>query len=133
MIFIDTGAWIACFVKRDQYHERAARTWSRLKESDARVFTSDAVFAETLSLMGRKVSPTAAVEAGRFLLGWSKLSILRATREDEVAALDLLRKFADQEIGFVDCLSFALMRRHRIPTAFAFDRHFKLAGFALTA
>jgi predicted nucleic acid-binding protein len=32
---------------------------------------------------------------------------------------------------FVDCLSFALMRRHRIKTAFAFDRHFEIAGFKL--
>jgi predicted nucleic acid-binding protein len=37
----------------------------------------------------------------------------------------------DQSIGFVDCLSFALMRRHRIPAAFTFDRHFELAGFPL--
>jgi hypothetical protein len=71
------------------------------------------------------------VEAGRFLHGWNKLTILRATRDDEAAALDLLGKFADQSIGFVDCLSFALMRRDRIRTAFAFDRHFKSAGFPL--
>lgn len=93
--------------------------------------TSDSVFVETITFLARNVSPTAAVEAGRFLHGWNELTILRATMEDEAAAIDLLDKFADQSIGFVDCLSFALMRRHRIPTAFTFDRHFELAGFTV--
>jgi len=133
MIFVDTGAWVARFSRRDQYHSRAAETWAKLKTSNKRIITSDSVFVETVTLLGRKVSPMAAVEAGRFLHGWNKLAILRATRDDEAAALDLLGKFADQSIGFVDCLSFALMRRHRIPMAFAFDRHFELAGFPLVA
>jgi len=128
MIFVDTGAWVARFSRRDQYHKRAAATWAKLKASNERIVTSDSVFAETISLLGRKVSPLAAVEAGRFLHGWSKLTILRATRDDEVTALNLLDKFADQSIGFVDCLSFTLMRRHRIAAAFTFDRHFELTG-----
>jgi predicted nucleic acid-binding protein len=38
-------------------------------------------------------------------------------------------QFADQRIGLTDCVSFAIMRRHKIRTAFTFDRHFRLAGF----
>ena len=131
MIFVDTGAWVARFSRRDQYHDRAAATWAKLKASDERIVTSDSVFVETLSLLGRKISPSAAVEAGRFLHGWNKLTLLRATKDDETAALDMFGKFADQSIGFVDCLTFALMRHYRIPTAFAFDRHFELAGFPI--
>jgi len=129
MIFVDTGAWVACFSRRDQYHTQAAGTWEKLRASNERVITSDSVFVETISFLGRNVGPAAAVEAGRFLHGWNKLTIVRATTEDEVAALDLLHKFADQSVGIVDCLSFALIRRHRIPSVFTFDRHFELAGF----
>jgi predicted nucleic acid-binding protein len=68
---------------------------------------------------------------GNSLVARAELTILRATKDDEAAALNLLVKFVDQSIGFVDCLSFALMRRHRIPTAFSFDRHFESAGFPL--
>jgi predicted nucleic acid-binding protein len=129
MIFVDTGAWVARFSRRDQCHKRAAVTWARLKDSNEQIVTSDSVFIETVTLLARKLSASAAMEAGRLLLGWNRLTILRATKDDEAVALDLLGKFADQSIGFVDCLSFALMRRHRIPTAFSFDRHFELAGF----
>jgi len=131
MIFVDTGAWIARFSRRDQYHEPAAKSWAKLRTSNKRIVTSDSVFVETITFLARNVSSSAAVEAGRFLHGWSKLTILRATMEDEAAAIALLEKFADQSIGFADCLSFALMRRHRIPTAFTFDRHFELAGFSV--
>lgn len=55
--------------------------------------------------------------------------MLRPTVEDEVDALRGFAKFADQRVSFTDCVSFALMRRHRIAKAFAFDQHFEYAGF----
>ena len=131
MIFVDTGAWVARFSRRDQFHRRAIEGWDRLRASNERIVTSDSVFVETVSLLARKVGPAAAAEAGRFLHGWARLTTIRATREDESAALDLIAKFSDQSIGFVDCLSFAVMRRHRITSAFSYDRHFEIAGFSL--
>ena len=43
--------------------------------------------------------------------------------------LNLFEKFADQEISFTDCVSFALMREADIQQAFSFDWHFERAGF----
>ena len=40
-----------------------------------------------------------------------------------------MRKYADQNITFTDCVSFAIMTRHKIRTVFTFDRHFRVAGF----
>ena len=57
------------------------------------------------------------------------LRILRATREDELMAINWLEKFADQKVSFTDAVSFELMRRHRIVRVFTFDRRFELAGF----
>jgi len=42
-----------------------------------------------------------------------------------------MRKYADKEISFTDCVSFAIMRRVGIRTAFTFDRHFRDAGFQI--
>ena len=42
-----------------------------------------------------------------------------------------MRKYADQQISFTDCVSFAMMRRLGIGAAFAFDRHFRDAGFQM--
>lgn len=59
------------------------------------------------------------------------LDILRPSREDELEALSLFEKFADQEVSFTDCISFVLMQRQQIKRVFSFDRHFQYAGFTL--
>jgi predicted nucleic acid-binding protein len=38
------------------------------------------------------------------------------------------RKFADRRASFTDAVSFVLMKRYRIRTAFSFDGHFLMAG-----
>ena len=57
--------------------------------------------------------------------------MLRPEPEDERHALIIYEKFFDQGAGFTDAMSFALMRRHKIKRAFAYDSRFALAGFSL--
>ncbi len=54
---------------------------------------------------------------------------LCSSKDDEIEAIHLFRKFADQRVSFTDCISFVLMKRFRIRTAFTFDQHFARAGF----
>lgn len=131
MIFVDTGAWVAQFSKRDQYYQKGAGIFRKLQKERARLATSGPVLYETITFLTREVSPATAIRAGRQILGWESLFILRPDASDETAALAFMEKFAEHPIGFVDCLSFALMRRHHIPDAFTFDRHFELAGYQL--
>ena len=42
-----------------------------------------------------------------------------------------LARFSDQEFSLTDAVSFEVMRRNRMTHAFAFDRHFAIAGFEL--
>ena len=129
MIFVDTGAFIARYVRRDGHHTRARRVWTEIEKLRNACFTSNFVLDETFTLLGRQTSYSFAAERARALLGSKALTILRPDAEDELTALDLFARFADQEVSFTDCTSFALMRRHRLSRAFTFDRHFVAAGF----
>jgi predicted nucleic acid-binding protein len=42
-----------------------------------------------------------------------------------------LARFSDQDFSLIDLVSFEVMRRSRVTHAFAFDRHFAIAGFEL--
>ena len=126
MLFIDTGAFLARYLARDANHGRAAALWEEI--SDRPCFTSNHVLDETFTLLGRRSTYTfAAARAERS----RDLEILYASRDGEIEAVRLFRKFADQKVSFTDCVSFALMRRFRLVKAFSFDDHFRRAGFVL--
>ena len=48
LAFVDTGAWIALLVPRDQHHVRA-REFFRSMPRDTRLLTSDYVLSETVT------------------------------------------------------------------------------------
>ena len=129
MIFVDTGALIARFVARDQHHSAATERWRWIAEHRFECATSSFVLNETITLLTRRTRPDFALKLARSLYANKSLSVLRPEEADELEALEWLRRFADQNVSFTDCVSFALMKRHRLSRVFAFDRHFGLAGF----
>ena len=131
MIFIDTGAFIARCMQGDQYHRKAVEMWKSLERRSVRLFTSNFVLDETLTLLGRKAGYVFAAQRARAIYASEILTILRPLEEDEYKAIDLFEKYADQRVSFTDCVSFALMRQQRIARVFSFDRHFEMAGFSL--
>jgi uncharacterized protein len=103
------------------------RTWDRLRTTP--LVTSNYVLDETFTLMARRVGYGFAAERAERFYASEAFEIVSAVREDELTAVHLFKKFAHQEVSFTDCISFAIMRRHGVATAFTFDRHFLHAGF----
>jgi len=129
MIFIDTGALLARYLANDQHHKAAMASWDKIRITRAACITSNFVLDETFTLLARRSSYAFAAEKARIIYTSNTLEVLRPDLQTEQAALDLFEKFADQEISFTDCISFALMRRTGIRQAFSFDVHFERAGF----
>ena len=127
MILVDTSAFYARYDRRDFNHGTATRLWKEL--AGTRLIATNHILDETLTLLARRIGyPFAADLANRFFTSVA-LDIVYTTRAEEGEALPFCRKFADQNIGFTDCISFSVMRRNGISTAFTFDRHFIDAGF----
>jgi predicted nucleic acid-binding protein len=127
IVFVDTSAFVARNARRDPYGEAASRIWLELEETP--LVTTNHVVEETLTLLARRIDPALAADMAERIYSSTKLDIIYTSEEDELAALHYFRKFADQRISFTDCISFAVMKRHRLHTAFTFDRHFLNAGF----
>ncbi len=131
MIFVDTGAFLARYLSKDQFHARSTRAWKTLERTRTALCTSSFVLDETFTLLARRASYEFAAARAEAVYASKVLTILRPDSADEAAALSLFRKLADQEVSFTDCVSFALMKRHRLSRAFTFDRHFGTAGFTV--
>jgi predicted nucleic acid-binding protein len=129
VIFIDTGAFLARHLSRDQHHAEAVAGWQALANARLDCCTSNFVLDELFTLLGRRAGFTFAAERARALYASSVLRLLRPDHDCEIAAIAWMQRYADQRVSYTDCVSFQLMQDHRIDTAFTFDRHFELAGF----
>ena len=130
-LFIDTGAFLARELAHDQHHATATEGWQALADSEDRLFSTEHVLDETITLLARRESYAFAAECAATYLQSKAIEWLRPTMEDYSKAVKLMRKYADQSVSFTDCISFVLMRRESITRVFGFDRHFQAAQFRL--
>jgi uncharacterized protein len=128
-IFIDTSAFLARYIVKDQHHEAAISKWNKLQKTEKNYVTSNFILDEMITLLGRWAGEDISLEKAYSIYNSESFVILRPDESDEMEALRLYKKFSDKKIGFTDCISFALMKRHKIQKVFSFDRHFTDAGF----
>jgi uncharacterized protein len=124
--FVDTSALYAALDADASTNARVTATLQGLLES-GRAVTTSYVVVETTALVQRRLGRPAA----------------RALLEQVVPALEVEWVDADlhaagatamvgagrRAVSLVDHVSFEVMRRRRIRTAVALDRHFRAAGF----
>lgn len=131
MIFIDTGALLARYLTKDQYHASAVKKWEKLRKSDEKCFTSNFVLDEFFTLLARWTTYAFAAEKAHIIYDSAVFEILRPGELIEEQAIEVFLKYSDQRVSYTDCISFVLMKHHKIKKVFSFDHHFVSAGFDL--
>lgn len=129
-IFVDTSAFIA-IVDRDQPWNPMASAFFRnvVSAGDSALVTSSLVEVETTALVQARFGMDLAIAFHDDLL---PVIEIRAVDEYLLAeAVVAWRAARRRRLSLVDCVSFALMRRDGIRSAFAFDRDFADEGFLL--
>lgn len=124
-VFVDTSAFYSAISRTDARHRIAAETFALLQRERLPLFTSNIVVAETHALMLRRLGRTIAAR----WLSSLDINLVFATELDHDQALDLIRRYTDKDFSYADAVSFVLMGRLGIPTAFAFDADFRVYGF----
>lgn len=133
-IFVDTGAWLAIAIKRDQYHVVAVNYYHRLSRKRLSLITTNYVLQETYTRIryddGHNKAIqfheiiTEAIQKGRLRVEWITPSI-------HEEAWILFKNYPDHAFSFVDCTSFVVTKKTGIQTVFGFDTSFKIIGFIL--
>jgi len=123
-VFIDTGAFCALAIPKDQNNSNAKAIYAKFQEHKAIIYTSDYVLDETYTLLKMRGSHATSV---KFMdeMGKSHINILRIDEDIEAAAKTIFRKFEDRRLSFTDCTGFALINQFGIEAVFAFDEHFR--------
>ena len=126
MRFVDTSFWIALQARRDRDHSAARALAER---GLGPVLTTNHVIGETWTFTCRKRGHAGAIEAIRAIRAVPNLTVLHVEPHLEDDAWRWLNRRDEREYSFIDATSFAVMRRHRIREAYAFDGDFSAAGF----
>lgn len=130
-VFVDAEAWIAICDARDRYHRQASEFYRHLLTARRTLVTTNLVITESYIVIRRAGGLKAAL--GFLDAMRPSARLLRICSDDalEREAEQILRSYPDHAFSLTDAVSFAVMRRRGITEAFAFDRHFLVAGFSL--
>lgn len=127
-VFVDTSAFYALADAKDPAHPRAARF---LEENEAPLLTTNYVFAESLSLLTKRLGKAAAIRFGEGLRGSEVVRVFQLAADYEEAAWKEFLKLRDKEFDFIDSTCFVVMEMQGMDSAFSFDRHFAQRGFRM--
>jgi len=128
LCYVDTSAFLATLNADDKNHDRAKQQWTELILAEANLVCSDYVLLESLALIQHRIGLVAAKVFHEDIfplltIEWVDESTYRAGIASVLTA-------ARRDLSLVDCVSFEVMRRLGIHSAFAFDNHFREQGFA---
>ncbi len=125
MIFVDTGAWFACFVPLDPDHPRASEWYLA---NTRPLVTTEYVVAELLTLLKARGQYRIALDVGDDLSFEAMGRIEFVSPADLRDAWTVFQTFTDKQWSFNDCVSRVVMQRLGIREAFACDQHFRQFG-----
>ncbi len=130
-VFFDSAAFYALADKDDQYNEKALDYLRSAIQKHTVFITSNWVINETAMLISRSVSKNAAIRFLDTSTTNPSIEIIRIEAAVEQEALELFRKYKDQDFSIVDCSSFVLMRKTNCKQCFTFDDHFRTMRFTV--
>ncbi|MFH1148268.1 MAG: PIN domain-containing protein [Pseudomonadota bacterium] len=125
-IFIDTSAFYALLDAKDPAHGVAKEYFMHCKYP---MLTTEFIFAESLSLITKRLGKGIAVRFGEGLRTSKMIRISHSSEELLDKAWEEFVRFSDKGFDLIDCLSFVTMDSFDIKSAFSFDRHFVQRGF----
>jgi len=128
-VFIDTGGFYACLVKRDDRHQEAAAFLSESARTKRGFVTTVYVLDEAAILLTARshchLSDELFDTIHRSIS--CRVEWMDPQRFDETG--QIFAKHADQKYSFTDCNSFCVMKDLRLKEALTIDDHFRTAGF----
>lgn len=128
MIFLDTSAIYAWADAADPNHHTAVQRLQAILESGHELLTHNYVLVESIALLQARLGVGAATKLAKdstaFVIEWV---------DDDLHASGIreLERSKKRHLSFVDHISFLVMQRRHVATAFAFDPDFASAGFRL--
>lgn len=120
----DSSSILALLDADDADHEHARAIVTRIAAERRPSFITNYIEVETHALLLRRLGRSVARE---WLLAGG-LPVVRVSPQEEEFARGIVARHADKDWSLCDAISFAVLERRGVRTAFTFDRHFGQYG-----
>ena len=129
-ILVDTSALYAVVDTSNEAHPRASATWRRILDEGDLILISSYALSETITLLHARFG-TATVRT--FVDGLLPIIVIDwVDQETHDAALGMMLETEGKSgPSLTDCANMETMRRQRIHTIFAYDKHYERPGIAV--
>lgn len=124
-VLVDSGAVFALLCRGDRNHPAARAVLRQLQKRHALPLLTNYIVAEAHVLLNNRVGPDAA----RMWVRNNIWPVERAGEDDEKRAREILLTGRGGDCTLTDAVSFAVMERLGIDTAFTFDENFARCGY----
>jgi predicted nucleic acid-binding protein len=128
-VFVDTGYLLALELTNDQHHQAATRHWQGVVTALPRLVTTSYLFDEVVTFFNSRGQHTKAIQVGNNLLLSPSVQLIHVDTALFYEGWAYFQRHQDKDYSLTDCISFLVMQKLGIGTAFAFDQHFVQAGF----
>jgi uncharacterized protein len=126
-VFLDSVGLLGKWNRADQWHQSAVQAFAKLAAARVPLVTTREVLLECGNAAARTSMRSDVTDLRTKLESQGRLII--PNDEDWKNAWTDFDRGRSGDAGIVDCISFAVMRRHNITEAFTNDQHFTAAGF----
>jgi len=125
-IFVDSDAFVALIKKDDSNHKRAEQIFNALQDKKVTFYTSNYVFAESVTVISQRIGKDIALQFIESLKAKGTLfSTIWVTKEIEEEAIKIFKKQQSKNISLVDCSNIAIIEINKFDGIFSFDRNYK--------
>ncbi len=124
--FVDSSAF---FAWGDLTTGVGEKIRSLLVKKQIRLVTTNLVFAETISLLTKRIGKHKGFELGERIIQSDIIRLVYLEEELQKEAWQLYKKYKDKDFDFIDATSFVFCQKHGIKEAITLDSHFSQMGF----
>lgn len=129
-IFIDTDVVIALAVADDSNYSRSKKLQKIIDESKLKVFTSNFVIGEIITVLSQRIGVEFASKIGKHMMDGG-ITIINVSRDQMKKALKKFSEQTSKNSRFTDMINMVLMDELKIDTIFSFDKHYSKNGYKL--
>jgi predicted nucleic acid-binding protein len=125
--YVDTSALIAFVDRSDTYH----LTFRRLFADPPPLLTTTLVVAEGHAWFLRRYDRTRALQFLALVEDMSPLTVAAVGRHEQDKAVEMLRRYSDQDLTMTDAVGLHVMHARRIAVCWSTDFHLGMTGVPL--